>query len=184
MTIIVSNFKERLLITDRCVIDFEEKTKNIKHSIRKMEDKAHFTDDGYFLYVFDFAQEEIITDSILNHIRAYEEGSLDPDFVFENVHKKRIAMYVYTARAAYYISGNTGRKNINITETYSWLTNFSTLYGTLEALGLTTEEVFDVVVACELKANRGKHVINFKDKLKLIPKKRKTKKKVEEGDKK
>lgn len=180
MTIIVGNFEQGVLITDRFVIEFQEIAKSIRSADRMFEDKHHFTPDGYFLYVFDFKQEETVTDLILNHIRAHEDGTLDKDFELVNPEKKRVAMYVVTARAAYTVFANEGSGNIKITKTSRWFHNSELTHRTLDNCRLTAEEIFDIVVASETTANGQKNIINFKGKLKLIPKKRKTKKVKEE----
>lgn len=180
MTIIVGNFEQGVLITDRFVIEFNEEAKSIRTVNRMFEDKHHFTPDGHFLYVFDFKQEETVTDLILNHIRAHENGALDKDFKLVNPEKKRISMYVVTARSGYIVSSNKGNDDIRITKTSRWLHNSELTYRTLDNCRLTAEEIFDIVASSETTANGQKNIINFKGKLKLIPKKRKTKKVKEE----
>lgn len=170
MTLIVANWKDGKIITDRFVVDANTDYKHIKSFKRSLEDKVRFTKDNYFAYVFDLKQKEDLIDIILEHIKAYESGRLDKDFKLEIPSSENITVFIFSKRYAYEVNYKTSNKSLAITRTNSWVSNANLSYRSLEQSGLTIDEVFDLLKSTEDFTVSGKSVIMFKDKLKLIPK--------------
>lgn len=140
MSIIVFNPKERCIMADSFILEFENKGQYSQVGL-KTEDKLHVTEDKKFAYVFKETQYEKYVPIILSFIERLEFGTLPEDETPPNL-KEDFILYVMSGK--YFYRFGSQLKN-PLQRTTIIETNLLQQRGLFDALDLTSEEIMDVL---------------------------------------
>lgn len=183
MTIIVSSPKEKLLLADHFIFNYNDVSKSVSEISLELGVKIKFNEEKTIAYVFGGEQINEVLPLVFAQIEMYEKSTLPKDNVFKLEGEKfddiSIELYLMTARHFYFLKkpakNTTGELEVH---TYQRCSSYS-INTWLNVLDLPAKVVFEVCRESDTTLATADYQIVYQKELKKIPVKPVRKAKVE-----